>query len=191
MEEFFKYLNTFIKLDNKLIEMFSEVFTVRNFKKREVIQKEGDIATKFYFNVKGFVRLYYLADGDEKTAFFYPKNHFVSDFESYVRETPSKINFQAMEDTQLIEITKDAANKGLELSKEFQSLAIILMEEEMIVNQQMIRSFLTRTPEQRYFDLLKDSPEIIQKVPQQHIASYLRITPESLSRLKNKHYKNS
>jgi CRP-like cAMP-binding protein len=191
MEEFLNFLNKYIKLNQEEMNLLSESLRVLNFSKKEVIQKAGDTANKFYFNVKGFVRMYYVVDGVEKTAYFYPQNTFVSDFESYVKETPTEINFQALEDTILIELTKEKANQGLELSKNLQKLAIIMMEQEMIVAQQIIKSFITESPEQRYLKLIEDSPEIIQKAQNQHIASYLQITPESLSRLKHKLYSNS
>ena len=47
--------------------------------------------------------------------------------------------------------------------------------------------FLSRirdTPEQRYQNLLKDHPEIVQRIPQHYIASYLGVTPVSLSRIR-------
>jgi CRP-like cAMP-binding protein len=36
----------------------------------------------------------------------------------------------------------------------------------------------------RYNEMLKENPEIFQRVPLVHIASYLGITPESLSRIR-------
>ena len=38
-----------------------------------------------------------------------------------------------------------------------------------------------------YEELLKEYPNIIQRVPQHYIASYLGITPVSLSRIRNRH----
>ena len=50
------------------------------------------------------------------------------------------------------------------------------------------RLFLTRIkpPQQRYEELLKEYPSIIQRVPQHYIASYLGITAVSLSRIRNR-----
>jgi CRP-like cAMP-binding protein len=51
------------------------------------------------------------------------------------------------------------------------------------------RLFLSRirdTPRKRYEDLLKEHPEVIQRIPQHFIASYLGITPVSLSRIRNR-----
>ena len=49
--------------------------------------------------------------------------------------------------------------------------------------------FLSRikdNPQKRYDELLKDNPQIIQRVPQHYIASYLGVTAVSLSRIRNR-----
>lgn len=52
--------------------------------------------------------------------------------------------------------------------------------------QKLLLSHLKDTPEQRYKELLKTQPEIIQRVPQHYIASYLGVTSVSLSRIRNR-----
>jgi len=47
-------------------------------------------------------------------------------------------------------------------------------------------SFIKDTPAQRYINLLKEKPQIVQRIPQHYIASYLGITSVHLSRIKNK-----
>lgn len=39
---------------------------------------------------------------------------------------------------------------------------------------------------ERYLTLIRETPELLQHVPQKHIASYLWITPQSLSRIHGK-----
>jgi len=61
-----------------------------------------------------------------------------------------------------------------------------------ILHQRMehyMKLFLQRirdSPEKRYADLLKESPHIIQRIPQHYIASYLGVTSVSLSRIRNR-----
>ena len=65
-----------------------------------------------------------------------------------------------------------------------------MYEEKLIerfhVYQQLFLDHIKYTPRQRYEKLLKESPQIIQRIPQHYIASYLGITPVSLSRIRNK-----
>jgi hypothetical protein len=47
-------------------------------------------------------------------------------------------------------------------------------------------SFLFKTPEQRYLDLINRHPDIFNQVPLYHISSYLGIQPPSLSRIRKR-----
>ena len=45
-------------------------------------------------------------------------------------------------------------------------------------------SLLVDDATKRYEDLLRERPQVIQRVPQYMVASYLGITPEALSRIR-------
>lgn len=71
------------------------------------------------------------------------------------------------------------------------NLSLRLLYEEKIIErfsfyQHLFLSRIKNTPQQRYEELLKEYPNIIQRVPQHYIASYLGITPVSLSRIRNR-----
>lgn len=51
---------------------------------------------------------------------------------------------------------------------------------------QRVESFLFLDGEQRYLDLLKNQPQIFDRIQLYHIASYLGLERESLSRLRKK-----
>ncbi|MBC8146372.1 MAG: Crp/Fnr family transcriptional regulator, partial [Bacteroidetes bacterium] len=67
-----------------------------------------------------------------------------------------------------------------------EALARSIMEKEMIKYQEMLMLYITDSPEQRYTKLLKNRPELLQRVPQHQIASYIGIKPESLSRIRKR-----
>ena len=191
IHEFISHLNQLVSLSTEEENFLKQTLKVKYCKKNEMILSEGQISSVFYFNLSGFVRLFYLKNGEEKTAYFYPQNSFVSAYESFVHQIPSKLNLQATEETVLIEISVEASQKLLNYSPKFELLARIAMEDELIANQKIIASLLTLTPEERYYNLMEESPEIFQKVPQHQIASYIGVQPESLSRIKKRFLEKS
>ncbi len=164
---------------------------IRTYKKGELIAREGKISTSFYYNLQGFVRLYYTTLSGDKTAYFYSPGQFISDYESFVRQTPSKLNLQATERSTLVDISQESAAKLLQYSPKFEAIARIAMEDELITHQNMIASLLTCNAEERYYQLIEKTPEIMQKVPQHYIASYIGVKPESLSRIKKRHFERN
>jgi DNA-directed RNA polymerase specialized sigma subunit len=49
-----------------------------------------------------------------------------------------------------------------------------------------LATFITKSPEDRYLELMNTQPELFQKVPQQYIASFIGVSPETLSRIKKR-----
>lgn len=72
-------------MDNKLLNYFSRIMPItkeetdaiaatmiiKNYKKGDVLLKEGQISTEAYFVLEGFVRQYFIIDGEEKTTNFF------------------------------------------------------------------------------------------------------------------------
>ncbi|HAA21177.1 MAG TPA: hypothetical protein DCP28_21340 [Cytophagales bacterium] len=130
--------------------------------------------------------MYYSKGGNDRTTYFYTQGEFVSAYDSFIHQRPALMYFQALTDVEVLEISSGAAEQLLSGSKTFEALARIGMEEEMVVNQHIIASLLTQTPEERYMALLEDQPSIFQTIPQHYIASFLGVQPESLSRIKRR-----
>jgi CRP-like cAMP-binding protein len=61
-----------------------------------------------------------------------------------------------------------------------------VMEKVFTEQQELMASYSTDTPEQRYLKLLKSRPNLFQQIPQYQIASYIGVKPESLSRIKKR-----
>lgn len=191
IKQFISHLNQFITLTAEEESFLGQVIEIKKYTKGEIILREGQVSTSFYFNLSGFVRLFYLKESGEKTAYFYPKGFFISAYESFVKQVPSKLNLQATEKTILVNISIDASQKLLAFSPKFEMLARIAMEDELINHQKIIRSLLTLSPEERYYNLMSENPEVFQKIPQHQIASYIGVQPESLSRIKKRFLEKS
>ena len=57
-------------------------------------------------------------------------------------------------------------------------------EEQYVALEQRIFSYQKEKAKQRYNDLIKKQPQLLQEVSLQHLASYLNITPRHLSRIR-------
>lgn len=187
MEEFIKFLNGKIQLNDEDESFLKSQLRLKTFEKGTSILKESQISQAFYFNVEGFVRLFYKRGYEERTAYFYPEGVFISAYESFVKQTPSKVNLEAAETSTLIEINAEASIALLQYDPKFESIARTIMEEELIAHQRIIESLLTLSAEERYSQLMEERPWIFGRIPQQHIASYIGVQPESLSRIKKRY----
>ena len=136
------YFEQHITLDEIEKRFIKENVPIKTIQKNSLLLAEGEISKEFYFILKGSVRLYYNTNSEEKTAFFYFENMFVSSYESFTKQIPSKHNLQTLEESTIAIITFDVAYKLLELFPKFDFLARVMMEEELIVCQEIISSFI-------------------------------------------------
>lgn len=152
----------------------------------EVLLQAGEVLTHGYLTLKGCVRQYYLVDGEEKTTYFYTEGYSISSYLSAAHRKPAKYYLGCVEDTILADLS---AKKQNELFKKYPSLESscrVGLEEEVGHYQQMLATYITTSPEERYLDLLKNRPELLNRVPQYQLASYIGVKPESLSRIRKR-----
>lgn len=189
IENLIKYFEQHIKLNETEQDFIKENIPIVSCKKNQLLLSEGEISTEFYFILSGGIRLYYNVGIEEKTAFFYFENMFVSSYESFTKKTPSNHNLQAIENTTVAVVSFEMAYKLLELFPKFEFLARIMMEEELVVYQDIVSSFITLSAEQRYSKLLEKKSPLIQRIPQYQLATFLGVTPETLSRIRKRMYR--
>jgi CRP-like cAMP-binding protein len=141
---------------------------------------------KAYIN-KGCTRTYTMdAKAHEHILFFSFEDWWLADFESYYTQQPAKQYIQAMEDCELLCISKCDLDK-LELQFPKLKLFFESKKQKMIfATMNNLSEVKSLTPEERYLNLVKKHPHIFQRIPQQYIASYLDIEPPSLSRLRSR-----
>lgn len=186
LKPFTAFLQQYVSLSSDEVATVEQLLAVTSYSKGEVILKEGEISRAFYFVLKGCCRMYYIVEGLEKNTFFYSEGQFVSSYESFVHQAPSKHYIACIEDCELVCISHQHAAKLLALSSSFEQLSRILMEGELIVYQKMLFSFVAMNAEQRYLAFLQEYPQLIQRIPLYHIASYLGVNAETLSRIRKR-----
>ncbi len=181
-----KFLSKIDSLTSGEIKELADLMTVKEIKKNTTIVKQGQICNLCYFVLKGCLRQYVVLEGVEKTTAFYTEEEAVNFFTSFTTKTASESYLMTLEDSILL-----VGNPELEADvyKSFPKLEQVvrrMMEQDFGKTQDSFARFITSTPEERYLNLLKDRPQLAQRVPQHQLASYLGITPESLSRIRKR-----
>jgi CRP-like cAMP-binding protein len=161
---------------------------------KTILLKEGTLSQHYIFVEKGCVRAAFNNNGHDKTVQFFFENEGLTSLESFLKDTPSFFTIETIEPSIIYQLPKKHVNDLMdELSREpgFIEMILDVSAERQLHYMHEFVSFIRDKPEQRYLNLLKDSPRIIQRVPQHYIASYLGITTVHLSRIKSKIAKGS
>lgn len=184
--EIIRYISKFMHLSEAEAMAIIENVNFRSFKKGDLLLREGQISTLCYFNVKGIVRQYSLIDGEERTVNFYTEGQPISPNEGTFKRMPSKFYLSCVEDCILSVATPEDEITFFEKFPQFETVCRIAVEDQLGKSQQDFADFMLSSPEERYLNLIKTRPELIDRVPQYQLASYLGIKPESLSRIRKR-----
>jgi CRP-like cAMP-binding protein len=184
-EIFRKYLEEKINLSDEDFELIQSVSTIKKIRKRQYLLQEGNVWQLNAFVCKGFVRLYFIDDkGQEHIMNFAPENYWIGDRESLASELPSKYNIDALEDSEILLITKLNFEMLCKAIPAFNNFINGILQKSFVVSQERIHVNITYTAEEKYNKFIAKFPAIANRVPQHMIASYLGISPETLSRIR-------
>lgn len=173
-------------LNEAEIASLVKILEVKKFKKREFLLQEGKVCDKISFINSGIVRLFYNVDGVENTIQFFLPNSWHTDYASFLTGQPSMENLQALESAEVLQIRKKDLYALYEQHPVFERVGRIFAEQAFLSVTRLNRMLTNEEPQERYLNLIKQRPELIEKIPQHYIASYLGIKPESLSRIRKR-----
>jgi len=183
--EIYKYLSKYIPITKELEEELSNIEFIKRFGSGTILLEEGKISNECFFIIKGCIRSYYLKDGEEKTTEFYTEEQAVIP-SSYGSKTRSEYYVECIEDTIVGVGTPELETEMYQKFPQLESLNRALGEAIMAKNVETFAEYKMASPEERYLNLLKTRPDLVQRAPQHQIASYLGIKPESLSRIRKR-----
>ena len=184
-------ITNFFRINAKLraeeAEYASGFFRHTYLRKKEHLFSEGEICKYASYITKGCVRFYSIDDNvKEHVLFFGFEDWWVSDLESFESQKPSVYNVQAIEDTDIMQASHRDFFKLCDELPTFKHGYLEATHKGYLAFIKRMTELRSGPPDERYLNLIRSHPQVLQRIPQQYIASYLGIEPQSLSRLRKK-----
>ncbi|MGN7786439.1 Crp/Fnr family transcriptional regulator [Niabella sp. 22666] len=183
IEHFSKY----IKLESEEIEIIHSSFSQKSLKKKEFLLRSNQICRTESFIISGCLQTYSIDEnGFEHTLNFAIEDWWTGDLLSFLTDAPSLYNIIALENSELLQITKPNLEKLYLTVPKIERYFRLLIQNAYVTQQERINQSLSQTAEQRYLAFVEKYPAYLKRISQKHIASYLGITPVFLSMLRKK-----
>ncbi|RYG51072.1 MAG: Crp/Fnr family transcriptional regulator [Chitinophagaceae bacterium] len=175
-----------ISLTDEEFEICKTLFQPKKLRKKQYLLQEGDVCKYTAFVEKGILRSYTIDQkGAEHILQFAMEGWWLGDLYSFFTGLPSNYTMDALEESELLLISKPNWDILLERVPKLERFFRIIIQNNLISTQRRLIGSFSETAEKKYEKLIHSFSDCFQRVPQHMIASYLGITRETLSRIRN------
>jgi CRP/FNR family transcriptional regulator, anaerobic regulatory protein len=178
------YLEKIHPLSEGLKEHLKRIVRAQVIRKKEYVLKAGRTCEQIHFIESGLLRCYYIKNQTEICSWFMKEGDLAISVKSFFEQEPSYESIQALEKTELLNISYRDLQAIYQDYPEFNFVGRVLTEKYYVLSEQRLYALRMERAPGRYGYLLQNAPELIRRVPAVYIASYLGITMETLSRIK-------
>jgi CRP-like cAMP-binding protein len=183
---FLAFLNKVIPLEEEeYIRVIQPHTQVRQFKKKTVITKAGEVERYLNFLVEGLVRKYFKKDDDELITQISREGQIIHSQGSFHKQRPSYYFVETIEATTMLSIDFDQLNDIFSTSAKMERMGRLVITDIMVLHDRWQMMLLKMSPRERFLDFVQRNQELMQRTPQKFLASLLNIQPETFSRFKH------
>ncbi len=174
-----------VELTDEEWELCKNSFRPKRMLKRQFLLQEGDICRDLTFVEKGALYSYSMdSKGNQHVIRFAFDGWWMANLESFFTNTPTRLNIEVLENSELLVLDKNNHEKLLEEIPSYERYHRIIIQNAYVALQQRVENALGLTAEEKYARLIEQSPEFLNRVPLNLVASYLGVSPETLSRVR-------
>ena len=167
-------INKIYPMPESSVDKLKRLLSKVTYPKGHLILETGKTETNLFFIEKGIARAYIPVDGKEVS------------LKSYVNNQQGYETVELMENSVLYMLKRKELYELFEEDIHIANWGRKFAETEFLQTEERLISLLFTTASERYRELLKDNPDLLQRMPLECLASYLGITPVSLSRIRAK-----
>ncbi len=188
MKQIKAYLDQIAAISQADWDFFVSRLQRRVIKKKTVFLELNSIENHISFIESGVVRLFIPKENPEKeiTFGFSFKDQFVSAYDSFLTQTPSAYQLQALTDTTILSITYADLQEVYKQTQIGNLIGRLTAERLFLIKSKREQNLLNLTAEERYLKLFKERPELLKVIPLKYISSYIGVTAQALSRIRRR-----
>jgi len=158
-------------------------FIVKKYSKHQFLIQEGEAVKYHYFVLSGLLKLVFTdTTAKQHIVSFAMEDWWESDFYAYYTQTESTMALICLEDTEVMCLSLENYRMLCDKLRKMERFFLEKANYGFLGAQRRIISWLTSDAKQRYEQLLKQYPSLIQRVPKSQLAAYLGVSRETLSR---------
>ncbi|MBN9283836.1 MULTISPECIES: Crp/Fnr family transcriptional regulator [unclassified Flavobacterium] len=180
-------IKSHIAISDTELEQLCKPFDLKKIPKKEFLLRQGEVCKFEGFVNKGCFRVYHINnEGVEHVLYFAIEGWWITDIDSFTNEKPASLFIEALEDSEVLLISKREKELLYEQFPKTEKLFRIMTQKTHVALQRRMISNLSKTADERYLDFIEKYPHLAQRLSNLQIAAYLGISHEFLSKIRKK-----
>jgi CRP-like cAMP-binding protein len=186
-QRFSESVRKFHPLSDEDIDKFLAEFEVMEYRKGEVLLREGEVCKHLYYILSGGIRCFLLDEnGKEVNLHFYFENDLASEWKSLGNQEPSQRYLVTLSNTKVLRAFRPDYYPVLSSDIDLVQASARFFQDTLFSEEEHAEMLRKLSAEERYQYVLDTYPHYLQKISLTQLASWLGISRESLSRIRNK-----
>lgn len=154
-------------------------------KKSQQLLKAGETCRRVWFIEKGLFRSYRINRGQEENIWFMSEGNVMHSPKSFYTGEPGKHFIQALEDSELVSISKDELEAIYHSFPAFERIGRQLTEQYYLISLDNWEAFASGKVRDRYNHFLKAYPGLDDRISTKDLASFIKCADRSVYRVRN------
>ena len=155
-------------------------------KKGTMLIEADKICHYVYFISKGITRAFCCTKGRDITFWIGEEGTVALSMQSYINGLPGYESIVTLEDSVVYRISIENLHNLYQQDIHLANWGRVFAEKEILRAEKALIPQLFTTGRERYEQLLREQPHLLNRIPLENLASFLGMTPVSLSRIRSK-----
>jgi CRP-like cAMP-binding protein len=180
-----QYISAYVALTGEEFAALADKLVVREFDRRQLLVRVGEVEEHLSFIVKGLARLYFLKGKTEMITNIAKEGELIASSSSFLSGKPSYYFVETLEPCTVLSITRANLERAYQESPKIEKLGRLVTTYFVLQKEEWELECMRLDTRERFLRFIGNNPELLMRVPQKYLASYLNMKPETFSRLKN------
>jgi CRP-like cAMP-binding protein len=180
-----QYVSGYVALTKEEFAMVADRLVIRNFDKKQLLIKAGEVEEYLNFTVKGLTRMYFYKNKTEVITNIAKEGEIISSSSSFLSSTPSNYYVETLEPSTFLSISRQQLEQAYKESPSIERLGRLMTTHFVLQKEEWELECMRLDTKERFLRFVGNNPELLLRVPQKYLASYLNMKPETFSRLKH------
>ena len=163
-----QYISAYVALTGEEFAVLADKLVVREFERRQLLVRVGEVEQYLSFVVKGLARMYFLKGKTEMITHIAREGELIGASASFLSGMPSYYFVETLEPCTLLSITRASLERAYQESPKIEKLGRLVTTYFVLQKEEWELECMRLDTRERFLRFIGNNRELLMRVPQNH-----------------------